>query len=274
MAPLRSASLNCPEGEVIKMAHGNTVHGWQWSDQARRGIPLTYYGENSGVGRLIMAMQESHDRLRVGGIGLGAGTLAANMRPQDAIVYYEINPLVVDYAEQHFTFMKDARSRGVQIETRLGDARLVLDAELRNSNGRNDEKYDVLVVDAFSSDSIPIHLITDESMAIYKQSIKPDGVIVMNISNRFLQLTPVLARLAAKHQLVGFACHNRLKGSVEGSSSHNGETASLWVVLARKTSHFGQLAEDKTIEPLESNPAGRIWSDDYSNVLSVFQWRM
>ena len=107
-------------GETIRMSHGNTVHGWQWTDEDRRRIPLTYYGENSGIGKLIAAHQAGKESVHIGAIGLGGGTLAATLRPTDSMIYYEINPQVADHAEQYFTYLSDARERGAVADVRLG----------------------------------------------------------------------------------------------------------------------------------------------------------
>ncbi len=256
---------------VLKMVHGNTVHGCQWLDESKRNVPLTYYGSNSGISQLIHARQSISDRpLRIGAIGLGAGSLAAWCQPGDAIVFYEINPLVVEHAEKYFHYLKMARANGVQVDVRIGDARLLLESEVRNAEA---EPYDLLIVDAFSSDSIPVHLITREAFAIYRQSLTIDGVVSFHISNRFLDLEPVLAALARQADWLGYRYDFRDISGSKGIDEQSGETASSWVVLARRPANLGELAHNENLQPLQEKSNHRIWTDDYSNLLSVLEDR-
>jgi hypothetical protein len=256
---------------VLKMVHGNTVHGCQWQDESKRNVPLTYYGSNSGISQLIHACQSIKERpLRIGAIGLGAGSLAAWCRPGDIIVYYEINPLVVDHAEKYFHYLKDARANGVQVDVRIGDARLLLESEVQDADSK---PYDLLIVDAFSSDSIPVHLITQEACSVYRQSLTTDGVMSFHISNRFLDLEPVLAALARQASWLGFRYDFRDNFGNKGIDEQSGETASSWGVLARQTANLGAMADDKKLRPLKEGSDHRIWTDDYSNLLSVLDSR-
>jgi hypothetical protein len=258
-------------GEVVRMFHGNTVHGWQWTDEARRGIPLTYYGEHSGVGQLIQMRQAASAKpLRIGAVGLGAGSMAAWLRPIDTMIYYEINPQVVDHAEKHFSYLSDARQRGATASVRIGDARLVLEDEMRKAD---EPKYDLLIVDAFSSDAIPVHLITDEACAIYRSMVTENGVVAFHITNRFLNLEPVLAKLAEESNWSGYRCDFRDLANGEAFDEKTGETVSSWVFLTEKTESLGRLASDSHLQKLQGKPDQRIWTDDYSNLLSVFEWR-
>jgi hypothetical protein len=257
---------------VLRMVHGNTVHGCQWQDEAKRNIPLTYYGPHSGVSQFIHARQSlSGQPLRIGAVGLGAGSLAAWCRPGDTIVYYEINPLVVEHAEKYFHYLRDARAHGVQVDIRTGDARLLLESE----NHSDDlQAFDLLIIDAFSSDSIPVHLITSEACAVYRQSLKSDGTMMFHISNRFLDLEPVLAGLAHQAKWLGYRYDFRDISGANGIDEQTGETASSWVVLARKQEDLGSMVHHKKLQPLQSKPRHRIWSDDYSNLLSVLDSRL
>ncbi len=256
-------------GEVLRMVHGNTIHGWQWTDAARRGIPLSYYGNHSGVGQLIQTWQAASNRpLRIGAVGLGAGSLAAWVRPGDTIVFYEINPQVVDHAERHFSYLSDARQRGATVEVRTGDARLVLEAEQRSQTA---PPYDLLLVDAFSSDSIPVHLVTEEACNIYRSIVQPQGVVAFHITNRYLNLEPVLATLARRAEWSGFRYDFRELTNVTGIDQKTGETVSAWVLLTAQTANLGTLAQDSHLRPLVERPNQRVWTDDYSNLLSVFE---
>jgi hypothetical protein len=260
------------EQVILRMVHGNTVHGCQWQDESKRNVPLTYYGVHSGVSQLIHARQSlSHQPLRIGAVGLGAGSLAAWCRPGDTIVYYEINPLVVEHAEKYFNYLSDARTRGVKVEIRTGDARLLLESEVHSVNSR---PYDLLLVDAFSSDSIPVHLITREACAVYRESLKTDGVISFHISNRFLDLEPVLAALARQGNWLGYRYDFKDVSGNKGIDEKTGETASSWVMMTRETVHLGSMIDDAKLRPLQGNIQHRIWTDDYSNLLSVLVNRL
>lgn len=258
-------------GEVLRMVHGNTIHGWQWTDSARRGTPLTYYGNNSGVGQLIHTRQSFSNRpMRIGAVGLGAGSLAAWLRPGDTMVYYEINPQVVDHAERHFSYLSDARQRGATVEVRTGDARLVLESEMRSESH---QPYDLLLVDAFSSDSIPVHLVTEEACDIYRSIVSSDGVVAFHITNRYINLEPVLAALARRANWSGFRYDFHELANGQALDELTGETVSSWVILSSSPSHLGSLIEDRHMRPLVDKPDQRVWTDDYSNLLSVLEWR-
>src|SRR5260370_30029976 len=162
------------------------MHGEQFLDAERRTRPTTYCGLTCGVG-LALRTSQSHPRERVGAIGLGAGTLASYGRPGDSYRFYEINPLVIQVAHSQFTFLKDSKA---DVQVALGDARLSLEREPKQS-------FDVLAVDAFSSDSIPVHLLTKEAFGLYFRHLKDNGVLAVHVSNRYVDLEPVVARAAA-----------------------------------------------------------------------------
>jgi hypothetical protein len=172
------------------MYHGGIMHGGQLLGDSFRNTPADYFGPTSGYGRVFASLREIAPRqaLNVGIIGLGAGVVAAWMRPGDTLAFYEISPRVVDIARREFTFLADTAAK---TEVVMGDGRLSLEAEAPRG-------YDVLGIDAFSGDSIPMHLVTREAMAIYVKHIKPDGVIVFQATNRFVDLLPVVKRLAAE----------------------------------------------------------------------------
>ncbi|HEU4351641.1 MAG TPA: fused MFS/spermidine synthase [Burkholderiales bacterium] len=175
------------------MYHGGIMHGGQLLGDSFRNTPADYFSPSSGYGRVFATLREVHPKkpLSVGVVGLGAGVIAAWMKPGDQLVFYEISPRVVDIAHREFTFLQDTLAK---TEIVLGDGRLSLEREL--SRG-----YDVLGIDAFSGDSIPMHLVTREAMAIYVKHVKPDGVIVFQATNRFIDLLPVVKRLAAEFGL-------------------------------------------------------------------------
>ena len=171
------------------MYHGAIMHGGQLLGEAYRNTPADYFGPTSGYGRVFAALREEDARPRnIGVIGLGAGVIASYGRPGDSMVFYEISPRVIDIAKTEFTFLRDTAAKTAVV---LGDGRLSLERE-------SPRGYDVLGIDAFSGDSIPMHLITREAMALYARHIKPDGVIVFQATNRYVDLMPVIKRLAGE----------------------------------------------------------------------------
>src|SRR5438034_8793937 len=175
------------------MYHGPIMHGGQLLGDSVRNTPADYFGPTSGYGRVFQSLREMGRKqpLSVGILGLWAGVVAAWMRPGDALVFYEISPRVVDIARREFTFLADTPAR---TELVMGDGRLSVERE-------PPRRYDLLGIDAFSGDSIPMHLVTREAMAVYLKHIKPDGVIVFQATNRFINLLPVVRRLAGEFGL-------------------------------------------------------------------------
>jgi hypothetical protein len=175
------------------MLHGAIMHGGQLLDPQYRGQPADYFGPTSGYGRLFAALNEARPGPRkIGILGLGAGVVAAYGRAGDEMVFYEISPKVIGIEKREFTFLRDSPAR---MDVIVGDGRLSLDKELKKPGPRH---YDVLGIDAFSGDSIPMHLITREAMALYVQHLAPDGVIVFQATNRYIDLMPVIQRLATE----------------------------------------------------------------------------
>jgi SAM-dependent methyltransferase len=174
-----------PEVTVRRLLHGAILHGEEYLAGVNHNKPTTYYGFSSGIGRLLATADDHGDRV-VGVIGLGTGTLAAYGETGDRFRFYDIDPAVIDIAQKEFSYLRNSKAK---IETVLGDARLSLEKEAPNG-------FDVLVIDAFSGDSIPVHLITREALAVYRRHLKSDGVIAFHVSNRFLSLAPVVEKLA------------------------------------------------------------------------------
>jgi hypothetical protein len=170
------------------MRHGAITHGEQFTAADKLRIPLTYYGYTSGAGRAIQHLQGVRPTMRVGVVGLGVGTLATYARPGDTYRFYEINPAVENLAEEYFTYLSGARQRGATVEIAMGDARLSLEREADQAP----QRFDVLVLDAFSGDSIPAHLLTREAFEIYRRHLAPGGVIAVHITNSYLYLAPVV----------------------------------------------------------------------------------
>lgn len=256
-----------PSGEFIQLMHGTTLHGQQPRDRARRGDePSTYFHRKGPIGELFKALNAMPPRHRVAVTGLGVGTLASYAKAGQDWTYYEIDPAVVRVAEdtRYFTYMDDCRRRGASLNVVLGDARLQL-------AHAPDHGYDLLILDAFSSDSVPVHLLTREAVELYKSKLADDGILAFNISNRYLRLEPVLAAVARDAGLVGLVQHDQNEDPSQPRIP--GKTPSSWVVLARKEADLGPLAKHPNWKTLEARPGAKAWTDDFSNLLSAFLWR-
>jgi SAM-dependent methyltransferase len=251
-----------------ELRHGTTLHGRQSLDPERRGEPLSYYHRQGPIGQVFAELDKRSDARRVAVIGLGTGTLAAYARTGDAMTFYEIDRLVRDIAfdRAYFTYVTDARDRGATLRVELGDARIRLDAVKRERPG---ERYDLIAVDAFTSDAIPVHLLTREAFQLYFEMLNPGGLLAVHISNRYLDLEPVVASLAADAALGGRLIQQEDAVEVKGAAE------STWVVLARTPEALGGLGRDErwTREKLALDPRVGTWTDDFHNVLSVFKWR-
>src|SRR5271167_1592222 len=209
------------------LRHGQIIHGEQYSAADKRREPTTYYGRDSAIGLTLLNhprrfARNPRDRtLRVGAIGLGVGTIAAYGMPGDYFRFYEINPAVIKIAEGedgYFTYLRDSRAR---IEIVPGDARLSMERELANGNA---QEFDVLVLDAFAGDAIPVHLLTIEAFAVYLRELNPDGVIAIHVTNRYLDLQPVIREAAEHFGLTAARVHQAGNAMVKPSD---------WILLAR-----------------------------------------
>jgi SAM-dependent methyltransferase len=239
------------EDHLRRLLHGTIMHGEQYLSGSTRRSGTTYYQPTSGIGKAIAAKQAG-DPIRVGVIGLGTGTLAAYGRKGDVYRFYDISPTVVEIAKKEFTYLSDSEAK---VEIALGDARLTLEREAP-------AQFDVLAVDAFSSDSIPVHLITKEALAVYLRHMKPGGIVAFHVSNRFLNLGPVVGRLAK--ELGVHAVNVYEKGEED-------KTQSDWVLVSRDP----KVLEDKLVkevsEPVEEQPTWRLWTDDYNNLVQILK---
>ena len=242
------------------MYHGGIMHGGQLLGDSLRNTPADYFGPTSGYGRVFQSLREIKPRkpLQVGVIGLGAGVLAAWMKPGDALVFYEISPRVTDIARRDFTFLSDSSAK---TEIVMGDGRLSLEREPPRG-------YDVLGIDAFSGDSVPMHLVTREAMALYVKHVKPDGVIVFQATNRFINLLPVVQRLAAEF---GFEAVNvsDVPEDTDGPGYWYSSTDQVIVTRNRKLLAWPRIAEAaQEIEPREDLP---IFTDSHHNLLRILK---
>ena len=257
---LRILDVGAGDARMRVMEHGGVSHGSQYLDPKRRGEALAYYSPSSGVALAIARQRElANGRPLTGGfIGLGAGALAAYGEKGDVFRFYEINPQVIDLARREFTYLADSKA---QVPVALGDARLVLENEKPHA-------FDLIVVDAFSGDAIPLHLLTREAVAIYRKHLRPDGVLLFHISNRFVDLRPALARLALDENLQA----RLVSDSPEGSEDENSPLMdSDWVLMAPHENWFAEPKLDEESEPLGEPMRGRAWTDDFHNILSAIR---
>jgi hypothetical protein len=253
-------------GEFTQLMHGTTLHGQQPRDPARHDEPSTYFHRQGPIGELFAALEQMPPRHEVAVTGLGVGTIASYAKSGQNWTYYEIDPAVVRVAEdtRYFTYMANCRRRGASLNVVLGDARLQL---ARAKDGG----YDLLILDAFSSDSVPVHLLTREAVELYRSKLADNGILVFNISNRYLRLEPVLAAVARDAGLVGLVQHDQNEDPDKPRLP--GKTPSSWVVLARRETDLGPLAEHPNWRKLEAAPGAKAWTDDFSNLLGAFIWR-
>ena len=239
---------------VRSLVHGVILHGEQRLDPARKMDPTSYYGPASGIGLAIANAQES--ARHVGVIGLGVGTLATYGRPGDRYRMYEINPQVVNIAWYWFSFLQDSKAK---VDVVLGDARLQLEREVPQG-------FDVLAVDAFSSDSIPTHLITKEAMQVYLRHMKPDGVIAFHVTNRFLDLPPVVRRIADEMGLKSVIVSDEPSDRQDRFLS-----SSDWVLVSRSDAMLQKAAIKAVAQPVEARPQWRLWTDDFNNLFQILK---
>jgi hypothetical protein len=243
------------------LVHGITIHGIQMTDPMIRDTPTAYFGETSGGGLALLHHPNRGKGMRVGVLGLGIGTLATYGLPGDLYRFYEINPQVVDLAEGKggfFSFLSDSKAN---IEVVYGDARISLENELATSGPDN---YDVLMLDVFSSDSIPVHLLDREAFELYLKHLQADGILAVHISNRHLDLVPVVWMLADYFQL------NRVVIDDPGNSS--AVFRSLWMLLARDPALLSTPSIASRGKDLGNySPSIKLWTDDYSNLLQILR---
>jgi hypothetical protein len=248
-----------PELNSLELRHGQISHGFQ--SRIRPKEPTLYYARTSGIGRLFAGTDSCPPicSRRTGVIGLGAGTLAAYGRPGDTMRFYELNPQVIAYSEgtnPYFTFLRDSSAK---IEMVLGDARISLEREFTENGPQN---FDVLVIDAFSSDAVPAHLLTSEAMDVYLKHLRgPDSVLAFHVSNKVLDLRYVLAALAAQKQLAVVRLNKR--------DSNDSAERSDWVMLARNSQALQLSAFEGHIAPMPKPDNRMLWTDDYSNLFRV-----
>ncbi len=235
------------------LIHGTILHGTQYRSPELERQPTTYYTENSGIGRAIESLHPSLRPLKVGIIGLGTGTIAAYGSPGDVYRFYDINPAVVGIAKRDFSYVGKSDAT---VQIALGDARLSMEREAPQG-------FDVLAIDAFSSDAIPVHLITREALAVYLRHMKPGGIIAFHVTNRYLNLAPVVQQLAAAAGL------NAVLVADDGDDAM--ASRSDWVLLSDSAAALAKDPIKEAATPIPAHPEWRLWTDDFNNVVQVLK---
>lgn len=250
-----------PQAHTVRtLLHGTIEHGTQWFAAEFRTTPTTYYATDSGVGlalRWCCADRPRDISRNIGVVGLGAGTLAAYGKPGDHIRFYEINPAVRPIAENLFTYLRQSPA---QITLAEGDARISLTQEAP-------QNFDVLAVDAFSGDAIPLHLLTTQAMQVYRRQLTPNGILAFHVSNQYLDLTPEIAALASSAGMEA-----RVVDSPGNPS--RGEYRATWVLVTNNKQFLAQTEVAIMARNIPSKPGLQAWTDDYSSLLPILQWKL
>jgi hypothetical protein len=237
---------------VRRLIHGTINHGEQLLDPKRRDEPTSYYGPYSGMGRAMGYLQK-RGPVRVAVVGLGAGVTASFCRAGDFFRFYEINPLALSIASTWFTFLRDCQA---DHQVLMGDARLTLESQ-------PSQQFDLMAIDAFSSDAIPVHLLTREAFALYFRHLKPTGILAVHVSNRYLDLVPVVSRNARDFGKVPIDVDDRDEEQDYFSSSD-------WVLVSADAAIYRDPAfKSSSVQPARYRPDLRPWTDDYSNLFQI-----
>jgi hypothetical protein len=250
------------DGKRNVLFQGTTVHGAQAVDRRSKLIPLTYYHPTSPAGQVLRTHAAARANAKIAVVGLGTGALACHGTATQTFTFYEIDPLVEKIArdDRLFTYLRDCPPR---VNVVIGDARISLTRAA-------DRSYDLFVLDAFSSDVIPVHLLTRQAVELYVRKIDTHGALLFHISNRFMDLAPVIDRLAAELNLAAFI---RNDFNISPEEEAEGKSASRWVLLARDQHVLSAYLSDPRWRPLNGQLGGDLWTDDYSDLLKVIHWR-
>jgi hypothetical protein len=244
-----------PKEHHFVLQHGRITHGLQFVDPEQARWPTSYYGEESGIGLALKALPAGHRR-RLGLVGLGTGTLTAYAQPGDYVRIYEINPEVKRLAGSPFSFLSNCAGKA---EVALGDARLSMERE-------PPQQFDLLALDAFSSDAIPVHLLTEEAFEVFTRHLKTNGVIAIHISNHFLDLEPVVANLAR---------HFNYKMAVidyDESDEHWWLYSSTWILLTHDDQFLSSPAICAAALPAKTKPPTvPLWTDDFASLFQILK---
>jgi hypothetical protein len=243
--------------ETYALEHGGVVHGFEFHEPNRQLIPTSYYSTDSGLG-LLFANHLPSDSRRIGIIGLGVGTTAAYARKGDYFRFYEINPAVVRLASntQYFRYLSSCPAR---VDIVFGDARLSLEEELQEGRPQN---FDLLIVDAFSGDAVPVHLLTEEAFHLYFEHLKSTaGILAVHVTNGHLNLRPVVAAAAERLGIASVWVHNDGDDLVSSSSD--------WVLLSRDRPTIDRVLTSAKHAAKLQDSESHLWTDDYSNLFQT-----
>jgi hypothetical protein len=246
-------------GPRKSLRHGRINHGFQLTSPGKEAWKTSYYAETSGIG--VAISQFPRHPIRVGVVGLGTGSIAAYAEEGDWYRFYDINPQVKELCDKHFTYLPDARKRGADAGVYLGDARLVMEQQLRDGAA---QRFDVLAIDAFSGDAIPVHLLTQECAQLYWQHLAPDGILAIHISNRFINLRPVCRALGAARNATSMLIKN-------DDDDERGVTRSEWVLITRNHRFLATHGVLAAMEPWEADEKFIAWTDDFSNLYQLLR---
>ena len=244
--------------QMHELVHGTTTHGKQ--NRTHPEEPLTYYTKSGPIGHVFKEFSGPNIKQEVALVGLGVGSLAAYGQPNQHMTFFEIDPVVRDIASnpKYFTYLQDSKAK---VDIVMGDARLTLAQA-------SDKKFGLIVLDAFSSDAIPIHLLTEDAVKMYLTKLDEHGVLALHISNRFLALSPMVGAIARDLHLQGLEFDDSI---VVEEETDAGKSPSMWVILARSKKEFGKMNKDSNWSPLEAPQGLRAWTDDFSNILGSFK---
>ncbi len=248
------------DGDVHRLKHGTINHGMQRMQPELRRESVSYFHPAGPYGQVFAAFSGTESKKRIAVTGLGIAALANYAEQGQSLTFYEIDPAVVEIAQHPklFTYYDDAVRRGVDLRVVVGDARLkMLEAP--------DGAYDMVILDAFTSDAIPVHLLTREAMEMYLRKLAPNGLLVIHISNRYLALEPVLGNLGNVLHLFGLKQFGMSNDTIL-------QYAADIVVMAKEKEAFGALGNDPRWTPLQQSSSVGLWSDDFSNVVSAIKW--
>ena len=250
------------DGKKHLLFQGTTVHGVQSVDAATRLEPLSYYHRTSPVGQVLDSTSIIRGDSNIAVIGLGTGALACHGTSRQKFTFFEIDPMVEKIArdERLFTYLRDCPPK---IDVVIGDARISLAKTPMRL-------FDLFILDAFSSDAIPIHLLTREALELYLSKTAEDGVLLFHISNRYMDLAPVLDRLAGHLRLVALLQNDF---NVSPAQGQEGKSASRWVMLARNERALGPFLKDRRWRRLDDRLGGELWTDEFSDILGVINWK-
>jgi spermidine synthase len=250
-------NIGDPAEHYYLLLHGATTHGLQLTADDKAMLHTTYYGENSGVGLAIEHLPRPAGQRRIGLVGLGTGTLASYGTPGDYLRIYEINPAVKRLAESRFTYLRRCPAK---VDVIMGDARLSMEREVAAQDA---QKFDLLALDAFSSDAIPVHLLTKEAFALYWRELKSDGILAVHTSNRYLELRPVVERLAAESGLTAVTISDDLEPTWWIYRT-------TWILVTKNESFLEQPAISEVAEWAQA-AKGPLWTDDHASLYEILR---